>query len=569
MKQSVLNRYSPFLALAALQLFLVTMTDKPVTTQALDTSGGTVAGATNGNLAAGPSGEGAGAVTGSDGTVSGGTSGSGATTGGVTDGSVAGPGGTAGAAGLSSDKSKCAPGGLLQENITYQSPPCFGKFVGDNGGATYQGVTKDKITVVVYYPQYEAGTQQVLAANNLAMTPEKGAEVHGILEKFFNKHYEFYGREINIEYFSTAAADAASLRADAKAIVEKFKPFAVLYYAQGLGPAPFHEQLARLKVLNLGVTPVGDEFFVNNAPYVWSQVIQGFRFKDMASEFYCKRMHGKNATLSGDPQMRLQKRRVGVIATESPESISAAQRFVDNISGKMCGAKGAAKIYTVSSDPDVASDQMPALVTRLKGDGVTTVHGGRICAEADQQNYFPEYFSAEVFDDDFVGRVYAALCGPTQMNQVFGIGMFPKAHPLREKEWYRAMQSVQPGYEGPYLSEGPFQGLAFLSRLLQYAGPNLTPQAVLAGSRRTPQIGGYKFLSGQPWAGWKCCNPFTPMYHIGVDANSFSAKNDARQIFWSNTQRSEGDGVQGSWVGVDNSKRYARGEWTAGEPKQP
>lgn len=567
MKQSVLNRYAPFLALAALQLFLVTMTDNPATTQALDTSAGAVAGANTGGLTSTDGGVTGGTGVGGTGTAA---SGAGGVDGANTAGTVAGAGGATGPAGLSNDKSKCAPGGLLQENISYQSPPCFGKFVGDNGGATYQGVTKDKITVVVYYPQYEAGTQQVLAANNLAMTPEKGAEVHGILEKFFNQHYEFYGRQIKIEYYSTAAADAASLRADAKAIVEKFKPFAVLYYAQGLGPSPFHEQLARLKVLNLGVTPVGDEFFVNNAPYVWSQVIQGFRFKDMAAEFYCKRMNGKNATLSGDPQMRLQKRRVGVIATEAPESISAAQRFVDNISGKMCGSKeNAAKIYTISSDPDVASDQMPALVTRLKGDGITTVHGGRICAEADQQNYFPEYYSAEVFDDDFVGRVYAALCGPTQMNQVFGIGMFPKAHPVREKEWYRAMQSVQPGYEGPYLSEGPFQGLAFLARLIQYAGPNLSPQSVLAGARRTPQIGGFKFLSGQPWAGWKCCNPFTPMYHIAVDNNSFSAKNDARQIYWSNTTRSDGDGVQGSWVGVDNSKRYARGEWTAGEPKQP
>ena len=83
-----------------------------------------------------------------------------------------------------------------------------------------------------------------------------------------------------------------------------------------------------------------------------------------------------------------------------------------------------------------------------------------MCAEGDQQHYFPEIFAAEVFDDDFVGRVYGALCGPTQMNQVFGIGLFPRAHPVREKEWYKAMQDVQPGYEGPYLAEGPFQGLA-------------------------------------------------------------------------------------------------------------
>jgi hypothetical protein len=195
------------------------------------------------------------------------------------------------------------------------------------------------------------------------------------------------------------------------------------------------------------------------------------------------------------------------------------------------------------------------------------VRGPGPCTEGDNQNYHPEVFANEVFDDDFVGRVYAALCGPTGMASVFGIGMFPKAAPVKEKEWYKAMQDVQPGYEGPYLAEGPFQGLALLARMIQYAGPNLTPQSVLAGTRRTPQIAG--FVNPNPWPGWKCCNPYTPEYNIGVDPNSYSAKNDARQIYWDNAQRSDGDGVQGAWIGVDNSKRYRRGAWTKGEPKQP
>jgi hypothetical protein len=566
MKSSVLSRYAPFLALAALQLLLVSMSD-PMTSGTALTTGGT-GGAGNGGLAAGAANGGAVGPAGVDG--AGVVDGSGAvSTGGGANNTVPGATGVANqATAVANDRSKCAPGGLLQENVSWQSPPCMPKFVGDNGGNTFRGVTKDKITVVIFYPKYEQGTQQVLAANNLAMTPEKGEEVHGILEKFFNKHYEFYGRQIDVQYYSTEVPDAATLRATAKAIVQKFNPFAVLFYAQGLGPAAFHEQLAREGVLNLGVAPVADEFFINNAPLVWSQVIQGYRYADMAAEYYCKRMYGKNATLAGDPQTRLKKRKLGVVSSEAPESKAVADRFVRQVTGGMCGTKNDGTTqYTYSADAAIAEDQRPALVTRLKNDGITTIRGGSVCAEGDQQRYFPEIFAAEVFDDDFVGRVYAALCGPTQMNQVFGIGLFPRAHPVREKEWYKAMQDVQPGYEGPYLAEGPFQGLIFLSRLIQYAGPNLNPQNVFAGSRKTPQIGGY--VNANPWPGWKCCNPFTPEFHIAVDANSFTAKNDARQIYWDNTARSEGDGVQGSWVGVDNSKRYRRGGWTKGEPKQP
>jgi hypothetical protein len=562
MKQSVLSRYAPFLALAALQLVLVTMSNNPSSSTALNTGTGG-----NGALAAGPAGSGGSltdtaGVAGVDGTGAVGADGS-------TANSVPGANGVANqATAVANDRSKCAPGGLLQENVSFQSPPCMPKFVGDNGGATYRGVTKDKITVVVFYPKYPAATQQVLAANNLAMTPEKGAEVHEVLEKFFNKHYEFYGRQLDIQYYSTEQPDAATMRADAKAIVQKFNPFAVLYYAQGLGPAAFHEQLAREKVLTLGVTPVADEFFINNSPYVWTQVIQGYRFADMGSEYYCKKMYGKNATLATDPGMKLKKRKLGIVASEAPEALAVAKHFMANVTGGMCGTKNdGTTLYTYSSDPAIAEDQRPALVTRLKNDGITTIRGAAPCTEGDNQNYHPEVFANEVFDDDFVGRVYAAICGPTGMSSVFGIGMFPKAAPVREKEWYKAMQDAQPGYEGPYLSEGPFQGLALLARMIQYAGPTLTPQTVFAGTRKTPQIGG--FVNPSPWPGWKCCNPYSPEYNIGVDANSYSAKNDARQIYWDNATRSDGDGVQGSWVGVDNSKRYRRGAWSKGEPKQP
>jgi hypothetical protein len=582
MSKSVLNRYAPFLALAGLQLLLVTMTPAPAptgTASSMTGAGGVVTetGVALDDVAAG-AGDNA-AVGAADGAAVGGSApvgaggGGGAVPAGASAGAGPGGGGAAtqraAAAPAGGDKSKCAPGGLLQENVTLQSPPCMPKFVGeDNGGTTYQGVTKDKIKVVIVYQEYGDGVQQVLAANNLAMTPEKAAEVHGVLQEFFNKHYEFHGRQLQVEYFSSAATDAAGMRADAKAINETMKPFAVLYYAQGLGPVSFHEQLAREKVLNLGVAPVADDFFIRNSPYVWSQVIQGYRMADMAADFYCKRMYGKNATLAGDPAMRIKKRKLGVGSSEAPDSVLVAKRFISQVTGGMCGTPNdGTTLYTYSADPTTAESQRPALVTRMKNDGITTVRGLAPCAEGDNQAYYPEVLAAEVFDDDFVGRVYAAQCGVSQMGNVFGIGMFPKASPATEKEFYKAAQSVRPGYEPPYLTEGPFQGLAFLARLIQYAGPNLTPASVRAGALRTPQIGGW--TNPNAWPGWKCCNPYTPMYHVGMSEDSYTAKADARQIYWDNTARSGGDGVNGSWVGVDDSKRYAVGQWTPGEPKQP
>ena len=64
--------------------------------------------------------------------------------------------------------------------------------------AVLPGVTGDSIKVVIYYEQYEQGVQQVLAANELAMTPAQAEELHNIYEEFFNTHYELYGRKLEV-----------------------------------------------------------------------------------------------------------------------------------------------------------------------------------------------------------------------------------------------------------------------------------------------------------------------------------------------------------------------------------
>ncbi|MFN2539704.1 MAG: hypothetical protein ABR549_16340, partial [Mycobacteriales bacterium] len=57
-----------------------------------------------------------------------------------------------------------------------QSPPCVPGFIGDNGGATSFGVTKDAITIAV-------------SQNMINYT---GQQVVDDLFRFFNKRFEFY-----------------------------------------------------------------------------------------------------------------------------------------------------------------------------------------------------------------------------------------------------------------------------------------------------------------------------------------------------------------------------------------
>ena len=584
MNTTLVKRYAPFLVIVAVQLVLVTIGsgDEQVATAGDGSVSGFQTGSGAGEFSAsggvggdvGAGGVGDAGTGGGDGTVTGASGGGGA---GGSD-ATGGGGGTAASGGsqpsdplgrpLDGDRSKCAKGGLLQEDITLQSPPCMPKFTGDNGGATYRGVTKDTVRATIVYQEYAQGTQQVLAANGLAMTTAQAEELHTILEEFFNRHYEFHGRKLDLIPYLTQAETAIEFRAEAKAIVQKTDPFAVLYYAQGLMPEPLADGLTREKVLTLGVEPVADDFFLERAPLAWSQVIQGYRLVDMAADYYCKKMHGKNATLAGDPAYRIKARKLGVGSSEDPNELKVAKRFIQQVTGGMCGSPAdQVKLYTYSSDPDTYANQLPALVSRLKADGVTTTYRISVCAEGDSQRYFPENFQSQVFDDDMVGRVYNATCSATQMANVFGIGMFPQGEPRERKEFYKAVKSVNPNYDPPYLTEGPFQGTAFLARLIQYAGPNLNPNTVYQGAQTTPQIGGWE--NPNPWKGWTCCNPFTPTYHVGISPDSFTAKVDARQIYWDAAARSENDGATGAWVGVDGGRRYGVGQWPKGEPKQP
>ena len=576
MQKNVLGRYSPFLLLAALPLLLLVLTTPP---GGVDTVAGTAAGqqglgvgATDGGASGDVATDG-GATTGAGGaTAPGGSAAQGGSA-----GQTAAASGASGGAGtqrldalgrpVDGDRSRCAKDGR-QEDISYQSPPCIPKLAGSNGGPTYQGVTAQSIKVVLVYQQFDEAVQSARVAAGTTMSQPQAEEAHDIIAEFINRHYELYGRRIDVVEHFAQMPDEATLRAEAKALNEKHRPFAVVWYVQPGMPSAFAEQLARLGVVALGANPLGDEFFLDHSPYIWTATAQGTRLADMIADYYCKRMSGKAASLAGDATLRVATRKLAVVSSEAPDALVVARRLLGKVTGGSCGNPQSASLYTYSADPATAEGQRQALVTRLKADGITTVSGGLFAGqEMDRQRYFPEHLLGELVDDDLVGRIFVALGSPTQMQNSTGIGFWTEGQPENDQEFVRVMQSVNPVYDPPYPARAPYEGLMFLARLMQFAGPNLTPANVLKGARTIPQIAGW--TNANPWPGWKCCNPYAPMYHIGLDDRTFGAKADARQIYWDNSAVSKQDGVLGAYVSPDNGRRYAVGQWTPGEPRQP
>ena len=103
----------------------------------------------------------------------------------------------------------------------------------DNGGATYQGVTKDKIKVVALVPneqQMAAVTPTQLPMNYATGKPGTVQDVFsdGLAgyEHAFGKTYT-YGRDVDLQFVTSTGDDEAAQRADAIKVKE-MKPFTVL-----------------------------------------------------------------------------------------------------------------------------------------------------------------------------------------------------------------------------------------------------------------------------------------------------------------------------------------------------
>ena len=570
----LVHRYLPFLFIAALQLATLTVVDAKGTGDASGVAAVGSGPSPDTGVASGGSAPTAGSIDPVTGATVPGTSGAAGSPSASGD-AAAGPAAGNGVAGAASattggDRSKCAPGGILQQDITDYSPPCVPRFTGDNGGSTYPGVTKDEITAVYYLPKGDEAINAALATQGLSISPEKNREVLGLFEKFFNKHYEMYGRTLKwIQFDGTCATgDFVCYRNDAKALVTKHKPFLAVWYG---GPWQFADELSRMGVLAVGSSwGMPKSWYRAHRPFVWDLFADGNIVADTVASYWCSKMAGKNATLAGDPQLQLKPRQLAIISSEDPHQREVAEHLRKQVTGGMCGSSSEKhQTYAHSVDTSKAQEQFPPLVAKMKADGHTTVihiQGGAIGYTPffDNERYYPEHLLSGVnaSDHDFLGRFQT----PTQWRNAFGPSWRPKEIPVQQQDDYKAVKEVAPDYPygDSYVALAMFLWTHMSAMLIQSAGPNLTPETWEQGAFAHVQMGGY--ANDAPWEGWKCCDPLVPEWKFGPD--DYSAHQDAKEVYWDPNAPSPIDNKPGSYVCVNNCHRYRPGAWPKGEPKR-
>ena len=441
----------------------------------------------------------------------------------------------------------------------------------DNGGATYQGVTKDKIKVVALVPndqQMASVTAQQQPVNYA--TGQKGT-VTDVLEDglaayehVFGGTY-MYGRNIEMDFVTSSGDDEASQRADA-VTVKAMKPFIVL--DNGTNALDVFDSViaaAKIPVFSLYVTV---KQTLAQAPYRWGQQdpIAGSL---NAAEFVGKQLLGKKAVYAGDAAMHGTTRKFGVVRSSAIDDTYFNQtlsrygvKIAPNASITYPGST------STTGDPTIAQENAPVAITKLKAAGVTTIillsdaqMTGALTKQATAQDYHPEWVYAGAFNIDFpvLPRVYY---DQDQWGHAFGLSNVWPGSPNAPT----SPPNVVQWYWGP--NRGTYQitytnALDWLVRGIMYAGPNLTPQTLKQGFFSIPATGGSASTdpaqaNQTPRSGFGRTN--------GLPYVEYTRGNKDFAVTWwdPNTEGPPSlgfPGGKGALYYVDNAKRYYGGHW--------
>ncbi len=466
----------------------------------------------------------------------------------------------------------CEAGGRQVPDLQY-SVPCVAAFKGDNGGATGRGVTKDTIKIVIREFPTSANSQEADRQVREAgfATADDTRAIREQFWGFYNKSYELYGRQVEfVRYeskFSNATTEALGggregACQDATLIADEMQAFGVTG-----GGGVFAECAAEKGLVVFGAAAYYSESFYDKwSPYLYNTTMSCDRISAGIAEYMGKRLVGKPAKWAGDPDLAKSTRKFGTYVPD----IEEYQKCTDVTEKVLRDDFKADPGLRVSYALDISrfADQAKRAIIQFKADKVTTIVTasdpfsiGMLTNEAIAQDYRPEWFiiGTAAQDTDGFGRSYNQEAVDGHM---FGVSQLSSNSKLFGDD-ADAPKLYAKLNGGKKILAGTTAGLyddTHIFNLLQAAGPDLTAENIFKGITTLPALGAPDYAAGK-WSFAKSIDGDTD--HTAVD--------DAREVYWDGQAPpgpEERDKTKkGSFVEVDNGKRYDLGEWPTTEPK--
>lgn len=437
------------------------------------------------------------------------------------------------------------------------APPCVPTMEGANGGATSKGVTADTIKVVYY--SSPPGDVTSAISGQLDDDAAVAASVQAYSE-LLGATFQTWGRTVEIVRFTGTgiSTDETAARADAVKVATQIEAFASIG-----GPAQtsvYQDELAARGVLCLGCgLSVPDQTFVDDAPYLWSNLPTPEQYLENVGLFLTRQLNNKPAKWAGDPKLRDRDRVFGVVHYEQDPPVFTGTEKVFRGLGREAGWEAEVNL-TYLLDLAKLPETAAGLIARLKDADVTTVVflGDPIMPiyltqTATKQNFFPEWIvtGTVLTDTAALARNY----DPEQWAHAFGVSTLPVRTPREDSDAYRI-------YEW-YYGEEPeaaktaatfYPNLLALYQGIQMAGPKLTPETFAGGMFRLDPTG------GQP-ASPHISYGHTELFQFA--AVDFTSVDDSTLIWWDPDAEGpdeQGTDGKGMYRYVNNGERYLPGE---------
>ncbi|HEX9888729.1 MAG TPA: hypothetical protein VGA69_04585 [Nitriliruptorales bacterium] len=458
------------------------------------------------------------------------------------------------------------------------SPPCVAHFEGDNGGATYRGVTREEVRVVIYLdPSTTSGTESDSAESSQRGCVDLGKEPGGsetitpkymrVFQQYFNFRYQTYGRSAHFWVCFASSNDDGTRtpehrRADAADHLANVDPFAVIMsqIRNGLEDA-YVDPMASAGVLVFGSASGSRpaEYFRRFPGLVWSYLPSVEEQARLYATYVCTKVLGHPVVDSGNDAWNGGSRTFGWLQTTDqtkPNLLRFAEVAREPIEG--CGVvfadeatfPNAGQINQArGGDPaanyaraNMASFQRNGVTTILWPGGYETDHG----KAAQTLGYAPEIIVAgDGLLDGTVGGSYqnqgfwSHAWTATQQVRVVGGGEDPCRRALRETYPEAGEGDMTRICSFPY-----YRDLRQLFTGIQVAGPNLTVGSVDQGFHAIPGV-----PSDDPQVAACFYNP-----------GDYTCVKDGTSEFWD----PQGTATGGCWRMVEGGRRYLADEWDRG-----
>lgn len=482
----------------------------------------------------------------------------------------------------------------LRQTEDRNAPPCVPYFDGDNQGETYQGVTGEEITVLLYASAYqtipdnkERRSEETPASGSYCdvdgapnqdvecLDSQAGLQDHAVVRvtrayaNYFNERFQTYGRHVHFWVYFTGASSPAGRRADAADNWERLKPFAVLDNAFFGGyNEVYAEAITKRRVSVYGSFAMfANSYYRDSAPFIWSFWPDVEHAVDMYTTYVCTKVAPYAVSHSGNPGENGMPRKYAFMYTTDPD-FAGLTYFAQLAKLRLKNCPNGAKLdvvdeditytrnqYQIDSDPTAATEARDN-IAKMRGDGVTTIlwlggyetqHSLAAHNAAPNAAWLPEWVVAGDLLNDAIDN------GRAQSQDVWSHAWLVSNN-IREdrtadspaRQAYREAES-NPNANDEDDATNVYRTFFTLFKAIQVAGPELTPDTVDQGQHAIP-----KQASTDPFVA--ACF---------YDSGDFTCVKDAMETWWDPNAADPAGNVnlKGCYRMVRGGKRYLEGTW--------